>query len=153
MKWHNLDIKLALVLILVTTVAVCAAKKEICQADGTCEIMEGSCLGHYPRPPWAPTCTDQLKFDPKTDYITWLKGGQKAVVVSKKKHWNVVSDKFALFLEKIRSKYASAPKDDEKSQRSASAELAKFKKSDDGIVSAKRLERLSKETGLSIRKM
>lgn len=127
------------------------ADKEICQTDGSCKIIPGSCLGHYPRPPHAPTCTDQLNFNPRTDYLEWQKGG-KGLLVTPTRTWKVGSDNFIKFLAQFKAKYGKQDVIDKQLQARIDAEFKAFEKKDDGIVSEATMSLLSKETNLKIRK-
>jgi hypothetical protein len=124
---------------------------EICFDSGDCFVVEGSCDGWCPNAPFAPTCTTQAAFKPTLDYFVWNKLTTTALLVTPKETFKVGSDKLVQFIGKIKAKYGKAAAGDKKLQQRISAEYKAFRKTDDGIVSAARLARLAKETGLKIR--
>jgi hypothetical protein len=119
----------------------------ICFGAGNCYTAEGSCDGWCPDAPASPTC-GSISYNPTSDHI--LVEERTASVVSGGKTTPIVSDKFALFATKIKTKYAKTNNSDKKIQEQILSEYQKFLKTDDRIVGKNRLDLIAKETGLKI---
>jgi hypothetical protein len=85
---------------------------------------------------------------PAPDYLL-SQNGHAWVVFKDGDKAPVASDAFVSFVAKTNAKYARAPKD-AKTQKQIDDEFGAFKKSDNGMVSAARLQRLSRAMGLRI---
>jgi hypothetical protein len=119
----------------------------VCIVGRGCGISNGICAG--PHSGTVFSCEDLSIFHPNVDYIQKENG--KAWIVQGNKKTPLISDKLASFISRIDIKYAKAAQDDKKLQAQIDAECIAFLKTDDGIIGAKRLALISKETGLKVR--
>jgi hypothetical protein len=122
--------------------------------DGYCGGVTSKC---YPQRVMHPSVAlysapvARIGASPAPDYLL-SENGRAWVVFKDGAKAPVASDAFVSFVAKTNSKYATAIKDAQ-TQKQIDDEYAAFRKGDNGLVSASRLQRLSKDLSLSIRDM
>ncbi|MDP2037618.1 MAG: hypothetical protein Q8L04_09570 [Ignavibacteria bacterium] len=119
----------------------------VCIVGSGCGISDGICAG--PHSGRVFSCEDIPLLKPNVDYIQKENG--KAWIVQGNKKTPLISDKLASFITRINIKYAKAAQDDKNLPAQIDAECIAFLKTDDGIIGARRLALISKETGLKVR--
>jgi hypothetical protein len=145
----NQILKLTLVLCLSFVTIKSNAYIEICFASGNCFITDGSCDGWCPNAPAAPTCTMGMAFNPNIDHIAVVDG--RTWVITENRKFQVVSDNLAAFIKETKEKYKNANLNDQKVIATIQKEYKTFLKTDDGLVSPKRLALIQKETKLKVK--
>lgn len=153
-KVKKFFISTTLLFVLITLLPIYGYAAIMICTGPNCYLLEGSCTGPagqawVPAPPNEPTCTELLMFKPQVDYI--LVAGSKAFVVHGDQRIPLASDMLVAFISSINSKYAKTKVFDTSIEAKIQAEYKAFLRRDNGKISVKRMNLISKETGLAIR--
>ncbi len=142
---RNATLMIALLVLPQTKALACM---NVCFSGGECYEMEGDCSTVCAGENGFPTCSPAIAFNPNTGHIftnavgaAWILDGDIKIAIA--------SDALVDFLKEMKEKYGTKIKD-AKIQAKINAEFAKFKKTDNKIVSKERLAIISKESGLKI---